>query len=202
MLASAAGSFDASWWPVGRGMDDNLVVLERNHDEAATLRRFDLDADSIVRSYTLVGEDVSMAATSPNGSRLYYITNDYTTLRQFDLMTEREIVLYRAAEDERLWLNTGRQPAEGMLAFTGPAIAGRPRYERLLLLQADEPEQPTTIAHPGDSELVAVAVPCSDGRIIYAVEQDAEWAVRIWEPDGTTRTMFTASTYVIPWACR
>lgn len=200
LLTNGFGAFDPRAWPASWRTDPNHVLALAHVDPRAQIELLDLFTGSVPRTGTLRHVTVSRG-----GTHLFYsVEEEHSTsaLYVLDLIHGDTQRLARYGGEAQLWPVRGSDPAGRVFVVGGSLQDDRAAGTRLYALDAAHPDRPSAlVADLGDEGRITAALVCGDDRVVYTVRRTEQTTVHRRNADGSTTTMATSETPLLPWAC-
>lgn len=199
------GTLERSWFPYGwRNASGQLIVVDHAGPPNDGVMLVDVTTGNIDERYSIPIDRFTGATLSRDETRLLYRSVDaggIPNIRMLNLDTGEDTVFIRGSREMNLTPLFGKQPADAVLLYQR-SIESEQR--KILMVPLTEPDNVQTLVQIGAEENVDYAVPCAGDRLLYTIEREDVFLtdVRLRDPDGTTRTLFSTDGRAAILACR
>ncbi|MGB0384498.1 MAG: hypothetical protein ACPGWR_06700 [Ardenticatenaceae bacterium] len=207
-LLRPLGELEREASPLGWRATSNQLVLFGRQNRDSVVKVIDLTSQEVAEASPIVTPS-TFSILNKDANLLFYMDLGLSNitvprlLRMLNLETEQEWLIEAQDEggQEPFWAAYPVRFSDRLLLFNGPIEGNRRVAKRLLLLDPTQPDKLTQLAEVADNEQMGHALACSQNRVLYTVEREAQTEVRVWQPDQATSTLLLTDQPISLWGC-
>lgn len=178
---------------------EKMVTLDQ---EEKAVQLINPKSRQVTKSIPLAEESVHSFMLSEDGKYLFYAyelpSTEKQTLHMLSLSSGQDKLVFSASDNE--WLSPLSAEADRLLLVA--ADQGAERLANLLLMDLKAENQPTIIMEIPLTEYTTSGLACADNRVLMTIYEGEQTEVRMWQPDGSTKSLLRSDKKLTLLSCR